>query len=233
MKKTKLILLHGWAVDKENRQKWQPLIKRLQQEEIEAEFLLLPGLSQPLDQVWTLNDYAQWVIKQLPNQPVGLLGHSFGGQLAIRLVAQYPEKFTNLVLIDCSGVRDYSLRKRIKRAGFASLAKVGKIFTKSDLARKVLYKLAGEKDYLQADLILRQTMANMISTDIQDEASRIQVPTLIIWGENDRVTPLWMGQRLARLIKNARIEIISQARHSPHFTHTDEVTRIIAQNIIK
>ncbi len=233
MSKIKLILLHGWAVDKENRQKWQPLIKRLQQEEIEAEFLPLPGLSQPLDQVWTLNDYAQWVIKQLSDQPVSLLGHSFGGQLAIRLAAQYPEKFNCLVLIDSSGIRDHSLGKRIKRVGFASLAKLGKIFTKSDLARKLLYKVAGEKDYLQADLILRQTMANLITTDIQDDASRIQLPTLIIWGENDRVTPLWMGQRLARLIKNARFEIISQARHSPHFTHSDEVVRIIVQNLVR
>lgn len=227
VQKIKLFILHGWAVDTNNQQKWQPLIDRLAKMDIDAVFLPLPGLSARLDQVWNLDDYVAWVVTRLPAQPVALLGHSFGGQIAMRLAAKYSHRITKLVLIDSAGIRDQSINKRIKRLGFAFLAKVGRVFTKNSKAKELLYKLAGEKDYLNANLSLRQTMTKIIKTDVQDDAARVNLPTLIIWGGRDQVTPIWMGKRWARLIRFSQLAIIEPARHSPQFTHTNEVAELI------
>lgn len=227
VQKTKLFILHGWAVDPNNQQKWQPLIDRFTSMDLDVVFLPLPGLSTRLDQVWDLNDYATWVIAQLPNQPVAILGHSFGGQIAIRLAAKYSHRITQLVLVDSAGIRDQSINKRIKRLGFAFFAKVGRLFTQNSKAKELLYKLAGERDYLNANSSLRQTMTKIIKTDVQDEATRINLPTLIIWGGRDQVTPVWMGKRLACLIRFSKLAIIEPARHSPQFTHTNEVAELV------
>lgn len=227
MKKTKIYLLHGWAVDANNQLKWQPLIDQLALLDIEAVFLSLPGLSTPLAEVWNLDNFVSWVLEQLPLEPVALLGHSFGGQLAIKLAAKHPDRVRQLILIASAGIRDQSLKAKAKRIGFGMLAKLGKLITKSQNARKLLYQVIGEQDYLNASPTLRQTMTRVITTDVQDEAARVQVSTLMIWGGRDRVTPPWMGRKFHRLIKNSRLEIIAPARHSPQFTHTGEVAGLI------
>lgn len=233
MKKTKIYLIHGWAVDTNNRVKWQPLIDQLAQAEMEAIFLPLPGLSTPIDVAWNLDNYVAWVLEQLPKKPAILLGHSFGGQVAIRLTAKYPDRVKQLVLIDSAGVRDTSWKMKLKRVGFGTLAKLGKLLTASEQARKLLYKLAGEKDYLLANPLLRKTLTQVVETDVQDEAVKIIAPTLIIWGGRDLITPLWMGKKLYRLIKNSRLEVIGSARHSPQFTHIIEVMNLIDQSVLR
>lgn len=233
MKKQKIYLIHGWAVDTNNKVKWQPLIDKLAQADIEAVFLPLPGLSTKLDMAWGLNDYVAWVLEQLPKEPIALLGHSFGGQIAIRLTAQYPDRVRQLILIDTAGVRDTSLKLKIKRWGFGTLAKLGKLVTRNESFRGILYKLAGEKDYLLANVNLRKTLTEVVETDVQNEAVKIVVPTLIVWGGRDLITPKWMGQKLQRLIRNSRLEVIAPARHSPQFTHVKEVTVLVDKFLIR
>ena len=227
MKKTKIYLLHGWAVDTSNAAKWQPLIDQLAQADIEAVFLPLPGLSTQLNEVWNLDNYVAWVLEQLPREPIVLLGHSFGGQIALRLAARYPSRVKQLILIGSAGIRNQSWQAKLKRSSFGLLAKLGKLFTTNQQARKLLYQLAREQDYFRADPLLRQTMSNVIKTDIQDEAAGLTIPTLIIWGGQDRVTPLWMGKKFNRLIRRSRLMVIAPAHHSPQFTHVGEVASLI------
>jgi pimeloyl-ACP methyl ester carboxylesterase len=59
------------------------------------------------------------------------------------------------------------------------------------------------------------------------ELSKIQVPTLIIWGDQDVVVPASHGRRAAALIKDAKFHIISNAGHWPHVQHPEEFTEVI------
>lgn len=223
-----LFVLHGWSVDETNASKWQPFIAALADQGISATFLPLPGLSTPLSTAWSLPDYVDWVLKQLPtNKTVAILGHSFGGQIAVRLAARHPDRVSQLILVDASGLRDHSLKAVSKRVVFALLAKIGKIVTKADWARKVLYKLAREQDYYQAPPVMRETMANVVAEEIRNDLSRVQAPTLVIWGEGDRVTPLSFGRIMATSIPQAQLTIIPEARHSPQFTHLDSVVTAV------
>jgi pimeloyl-ACP methyl ester carboxylesterase len=226
----KITILHGWAVDPQNQTKWQPLISELEKSGYECEFLLIPGLSAPLDEVWQLNDFVKWLETKLAGQErVILLGHSFGGQLSIRYTAQHPEQVQQLILIDSSGIRDNRPQAQVKRAVFMTAAKVGKTVFRGEVFRKILYKIAREHDYQQAPSTLRPTMANVVREQVLSDLPQLSCPTLIIWGENDRVTPSWMGKIFAEKISGSVLKIIKEARHSPQFTHVTEVVHSITE----
>jgi pimeloyl-ACP methyl ester carboxylesterase len=233
-------ILHGWAIDQFNDSKWQPLIKALKQAGITTTFLKLPGLSSPLDEVWELDDYIKWLDKELPkNKQVILLGHSFGGQIAIRYTSLNLEKVAKLILIDSAGIIDKRPKKVIKRKIFWLLAKLGKkvLFPldkrgrpkAGGFFRNLLYKLAREGDYKNAPPLMRKVMQNVINQEVTQEAATITCPTLIIWGQNDQATPLYMGEKYHQLIKQSQLKIVNGARHAPQFTHIDQTVQLIKE----
>jgi pimeloyl-ACP methyl ester carboxylesterase len=223
-----IYLLHGWSVNQLNKNKWQPLIDQLAALGVKTVFLPIPGLTAPLNEVWDLPDFINWLAKSLPNQPVILLGHSFGGQLAAAFAARYSSRVDKLILIDSSGVRDHSFFAVTKRTIFLLMAKVGKLLFKNEKLRKFLYRAAREQDYLNAPPLLRRSMSNILDAEIGAELASIKCETLLIWGQNDRVTPLWLGKFFHRQISKSKLRVIDEARHSPQFTHTQQVAQLVA-----
>lgn len=230
MNKPILYILHGWAYTTE---KWKPLCNQLKQQGYVVKLLKIPGLTAPLPAVWHLADYVNWLAEQISDkQPIVLLGHSNGGRIAISFAALHPEKVSHLILIDSAGIYHQEAPLRLKRFAFKTTAKIGRKIIKSAFIRKVLYKLAREHDYEQAEgLVMRQTMTNLLVTDLRAKMPSISVPTLIIWGEQDKTTPLTDGKIIHRLIPHSQLHIIPQARHSPQFTHPEEVVEIIKQSL--
>jgi pimeloyl-ACP methyl ester carboxylesterase len=228
---TPLFILHGWSIEKNGQDKWLPFIAELKKVGLNPQFLALPGLQSPLNEVWNLDNYVEWVTDKLPNQPVVLLGHSFGGQIAIRLAARHPEKVSQLILIDSAGLRDHAVLPTAKRVVFKLAAKIGKVFLNNQLARMVLYKLAREKDYYNAPPLLRRTMSSVLDEELWEELPKVQAPTLIIWGSDDRVTPIKLGRQIHQLIAQSRIEVVTGARHAPMFTHTAQTAQLVSEFI--
>lgn len=222
-----IYLLHGWAVDQHNDRKWQPLIKALSKKGIDSKFLAIPGLSSPLDEVWGLQDFVDWLSDQLPSKNVVLLGHSFGGQMAVRFAAQNKGRLSKLILVDSAGVRDQSIKAKIRRFIFWWAAKIGKFLFNFVWAKKILYKLARERDYLNAPPLLKRSMSLVLDDEVIEDLSEIDCSTLIIWGKNDLATPIKGAYLKNNLIKNSKLKIIDGARHSPQFTHVEKVVGLI------
>lgn len=225
-----IYILHGWAIDQNNAHKWQPLMDRLVELGVKTTFLGIPGLSSPLNEVWNLQDFVDWLSKQLPKgKKVILLGHSFGGQIAIRFATQNPDRVKKLILVDSAGIRDHSLKAVVKRKGFWVAAKIGKLLFNFEWARKLLYLFARERDYKNAPPLLKRSMSLVLDDEIVDDLQYITCPTLLIWGEKDKVTPLKFGRQKNSLIKQSQLEIITDARHSPQFTHVRKVAVLISK----
>ena len=222
----KVIILHGWtkALDK-----WQEFIKELEKKEVEYEFPKIPGLTESLNKVWDLNDYIKWLqnIVDKEKDKVILIGHSNGGRIAVNFAIRYPERISKLILIDSAGIYHNELPLALKRVIFKTLAKFGRVLKGSSVLKNVFYKVVGETDYKNANQNMKQTMINLISTDLKPILSQIKTPTLIIWGREDNTTPLSDGKIMNDLIKNSKLEIIDKARHSPMFTHPKQVAEII------
>ena len=168
---------------------------------------------------YNLDDFVKFALSQIKKKKkkVIVLGHSFGGRVAIKLAANYPEKIDHLILCNAAGIK----RKSIKRLLFWLLAKIGQlIFSVPPLmlfaptAKKLLYRLAREKDYFKAKGNLRETFKNIIAEDLTPLLPKIEVKTLIIWGEKDRTTPLKDGQLMNKLIPSSQLVILKGAGHS-------------------
>jgi len=234
MSKQTLYILHGWAVREGtgNQEKWQEMLTALKKNGIKPVFLKIPGLSAPLDEVWTLDDFSSWLGSKLKGKEnVMILGHSFGGQLAIRYSAAHQDQVSRLVLIDPAGIRDMAFKPRVKRTVFLMVAKLGKLLFKADIFRKTLYKMTGERDYQNAPPLLRRSMSNILDDEVLDDLPNISCPTQLIWGRNDTATPFKNAQIMKDSIKGSKLYVVEDARHSPHFTHTNETAVAVAKFI--
>lgn len=228
MKQT-IYILHGWAIDSENEKKWNEFRNLLKQKGFDSKFLPIPGLTTKLDKVWILDNYVNWLGEQLPKETVILLGHSFGGQISSKFAALNPQRVSKLVLVDSAGMIDKSFNKVVKRTVFGTMAKLGKPIFKHEIFRRFLYKLAREKDYFQANKTQRQTMANVINTEVINDLSKIKCPTLIVWGESDTATPLKFAKVFNEKISKSKLYVVEGARHAPQFTHPQETAKVIGE----
>lgn len=226
----KILIIHGWTYSLE---KWSSLTNALKKDGFEVEFAKVPGLTEESKNVWNIKKYVSWLsnIVDKYNSKVILVGHSNGGRIAISYAAKFPNKIEHLILIDSAGILHNGFPIRLKRLVFKTVAKVGKKFVNGGLFRKILYKLASEKDYEKASENMGRTMVNLISVDLKPKLKEIKVPTLIIWGKEDKITPLDDAYVMKNQIKGSILEIIDKTSHSPFYLNPERVAQIIKNAI--
>ena len=223
-KKQKIIILHGWSYSLD---KWSDFVIEMNKEGYACELLTIPGLTEKLEKAWTLDDYVSWLDTKLEDKNNILLGHSNGGRIAIAYTATYPQKVSSLILIASAGIVHNDFKTTSKKIIFKILAKVGKLITRSETLKKFMYKLAREQDYYGASPVMKQTMLQLISVDVLPLLTKIQTPSLLIWGEQDQVTPIEDGLLMANTLARPTLATLPTARHAPQFTHAQEVVKII------
>ncbi len=183
---------------------------------------------------WGVKEYASFV--RAFTEKVGLasytlVGHSFGGRVAIKGVSEGILQPSRLILIASAGIAKHrTFRNRMMTV----LAKMGKmlmyippLFLWRKQLRKKLYKKLGS-DYLAAGA-LSQIYLNTIREDLTEYARKISIPTLLIWGSDDTMVPLSDGKLLTQLIQGSRLEVFSGVGHSPHRDRAQEVAKFITE----
>lgn len=222
----RVYVLHGWTYSID---KWQAILDLLKSAKIEPIMLEVPGLTGKSERVWDIDAYVEWLqdATKHESKPFDLIGHSNGGRIAMAYATVYPKRVNRLILIDSAGIYHNELGLRLKRGVFKAAAKVGKRLTNSEKARSLLYTVARSKDYHQAAPHMRQTMANLLVSDKNLAISAVATPTTIIWGSDDKITPVSDGQALHRLIKGSKMRVIGGARHAPFHSHPEATANII------
>ncbi|MBI2036266.1 alpha/beta hydrolase [Candidatus Microgenomates bacterium] len=215
MKKPTILILHGWGV---NGMVYQEVKELLQKSGFSVFAPDLPGFGgQPLPKVaLTLDDYLtftkSFIRKNIKGKYI-MIGHSFGGRIAILLASLQPKNLTGLVLTGAAGIR-HPLPLRSQIAFF--LAKYAG-WVRSDFLRKLLYRVAGEFDYYKAGK-LKKTFQNVIVKDLSDYLPKIMIPVLLVWGENDFIIPPADGEYMRQKIKNSKLILVLGARHNFPYT---------------
>jgi pimeloyl-ACP methyl ester carboxylesterase len=220
----KIIILHGWTY---SLSKWKVFMRMMEKSGFDVEALEIPGLTKRSEKIWDLDKYSEWLGKQIGKSKPILLGHSNGGRIALYFSVKNATKVSKIILIDSAGIYHKEVSLQIKRYAFGVAAKIGKKLTKSEGIKKFLYKLAGEKDYKEASPNMKKSMLNLINSDLTPLLPKVKNSTLIIWGREDKVTPLSDGVLMNKFIKKSRLHVIAGARHSPFYTHPEEVIEII------
>lgn len=238
-----VILLHGWGI---NSDKYIETAKQICVQGPEYSVFMpdLPGFgkSDGSREAWSVDDYVDLVKKFSDIQGLKkfiLAGHSFGGRVAIKFSVKYPEKVKALVLTGAAGIKH---APGIKQKIFFILAKAGKIIFSLPMidqlkkpAQKILYKAAREKDYYEAQGIMRETFKKVIYEDLSPYLEKIKVPTLLVWGAEDKSTPLADGQFMHAKIGlaggHSKLEIVTEAKHNLPYQYSEKFAKIVMEFI--
>lgn len=151
-----------------------------------------------------VNDVKKYVIENHLNKP-DVIAHSFGGRIAIKLASKDKDFFGKIVLTGSAGLKPKrTLKKSFKRLLFKTL----KLFIdKNKLA--FLYS----SDYNMLDEVMKESFHKIINEHLDDRLSSIENQTLIVFGEKDDQTPVYMAKRLNEGISNSKLILIKDAGH--------------------
>ncbi|MBQ3309953.1 alpha/beta hydrolase [Candidatus Saccharibacteria bacterium] len=219
----KLYIIHGWTYTTEP---WNHTLKILKAKGVQVKMLHVPGLTDPSKKVWTISDYVHWAEAELPDGAVAL-GHSNGGRILLNLCTQYPKKLSHLILLDSAGVYEESKKRNIARKLSKTLSPLKKIKP----LRKVVHKLLGASDYDHAPANMKQTLANMLDSDKNLDITKVTVPTTILWGKADSVTPPHQAKLIHQQIKDSKLTLKENWTHSPYISHPKELADAIYQTL--
>lgn len=223
--KTKLYIIHGWTYSIEP---WTSVVSILKSKGIEVEQLRVPGLTAKSTKSWDIDGYVQWLSKELKGKsaPV-VLGHSNGGRIALNYLKKYPNGISELILLNAAGINVSNRKVSFKRRVFKAAAFLLRPLKYIPLVRKIAYRLIGGSDYDRAPEYMKKTLDNMLQSDKNLDISDIKTPIQILWGANDSTTPLAQGEKMARLLPNARLRVFDGWAHAPYITHPNELAAAI------
>ena len=231
---SRVVLLHGWGCSTELM---QPIADALA-ENMDVLSLDFPahGKSGRPPQPWGVPEYAACtleVLKKLDFLPCAVIAHSFGARVTIQLAADDPTLFTKLILTGAAGVKKPATAESSKRTqqfkklkGLCETARSLKIFgSLPDKAEEALRRKYGSADYNALDAEMRQTFVKVISLDLTDRLKEIKQPTLLIFGDQDTETPLWMAKVMEENIPDAGLVVLNGGTH---FAYLEQAGRFCA-----
>ncbi len=213
-----LLLLHGWGPSSVSLEKHLLPLGRMLKGRFQVTMLDFPGHgdSGMPGKDWGVPEYAEWTLKvmdQLAIRQTVLVAHSFGGRVALWLAAHHPERVSRLVLTGCAGIRpkrglNARLRAmlfKIGRAALKTLALIPKYRDRSDRWLNSLRTEFASSDYLATPEPLRGSFSKVVRLDLRPLLPKIKQPALLVWGERDSATPLWMGKMMQKMLPDCRL----------------------------
>lgn len=200
-----VVLLHGWGQN-------QYMMKFIQDDLCNAYQVMnldLPGFgeSEEPPTIWDIHDYVDCIHQLLEayqmDNPI-FIAHSFGARIALRYAMCYP--VANMILTGAAGIR----KKR-------DLSYYLRVYAYKILKKMHIKNALGSPDYQQASMCMRGVLVKAVNDDLVDALKTITCNTLLVWGEKDEQTPLWMGKRMEKEMKHATLIILEKGTHFAYF----------------
>jgi pimeloyl-ACP methyl ester carboxylesterase len=235
-----ILILHGWGSLMSGEKRFEVVKALLEKEGYTVFTPDLPGFGKNalVKEELVFEDYIAFVeefIKEKKLEKTILLGHSFGGRIAIAFTAKHPKLVSKLILVSASGIpRKLSIKKMVAQ----KMAKIGKVVLSLpglkvlyEPFRGILYRVIGEMDYYKAR-DLAKTFKNVYRVNVIEDLPKIHVPTLIVWGEDDAFTPLADGKLMHEKIKNSRLITVKDEGHKFPYASPQKFVRKVLPFIV-
>ena len=192
----------------------------------------LPIYNLPLKEttVTAFSDFLEDFIKYKNLSDVILLGNSLGGHVGLIYSNKNPSFVKSLVLTRSSGLYENSMGESYpKRENYGYIKrKTQEVFYNSKVATKEIVDEVFETVNNREKLVRTLAIAkSAIRHNMSEELPNIKTPTLLIWGENDLVTPPEVAREFKSLLPNSKLEWIKKCGHAPMMEHPDEFNKIL------
>jgi pimeloyl-ACP methyl ester carboxylesterase len=233
------LILHGWGGSSDS---WIKVLEILSKKNLKMICPDFPGFGKSKTPIepWQVKDFSDFLlnfINQLKIEKFFLLGHSFGGRVAIKFSISYPEKIKKMILCSSAGIKQ---KWGPKEKFIFQLSKIGNaIFTPAPLnrfknrARDLFYIFLRHRDYHKANGTMKETMKKVLNEDLLEELPKIKVKTLLIWGEKDKLVPVKFAYIFKEKIENSQLKILPKIGHSPHLEVPEKLSEIILNFLIQ
>ncbi len=193
---------------------------------------LLPLLDMDIlhTSVGGLAKYVNRFLEALDLNGVHLLGNSLGGHVALVHTLKNPERVKSLVLTGSSGLFENGMGDSYPRRGDYEYIKNKTALTFYDpaIATKELvdevYSITNNRLKVIKIIALAKSA---IRNNLGEELNQINKPTLLIWGNNDTITPPFVGHEFNKLIPNSELHFIDKCGHAPMMEVPDEFNKIL------
>lgn len=197
------------------------------------------GLTTRPDWMRDMDDYILYfrdMLAVLGLEKPSVVGHSLGGWMAAELAVWYPERIGKLVLSNAAGIR-------VKGSPIGDLFAMNpqELFAAifdNPMAGMVLMPQEVTVDYLLDQYRQRTTLASLawnpnFDRKLERRLASINIPALIIWGENDRLIPPVYGDAFHKAIAGSKLVKLSGTGHMPMFEQPVEWTQVIADFLLE
>ena len=216
-----VVLLHGWG---QNIAMMKPIGDRLQKNH-RITILDFPGFgdSEEPKNALTVYDYCEILeelLKKLKVKKPVIMGHSFGGRIAIIYASR--NEVEKVVLFGSPCIRK-EVKPSLKLRMLKSLKKIPGINKLEGFAKNHM----GSRDYKNASEIMKKILVNVVNEDLSECAKKINVPTLLIWGDRDTEAPVEDAKELEKIIPDAGLIVLPNSTHYAYLENLPQVINIL------
>lgn len=212
-----IVLLHGMVGDVEN---WSETTRFLTDCGFRVIVPVLPvyTIDLPDANLGGMIEYLRRFLDALDISSCVLGGNSMGGQLAIHFAARYPERVEQLILSGASGISEVDLGNSIMRRQDREYlrTRIEKTFFDPAVCTEALLDEVIAIVNNRENVLRLVRFARSIQRDgVRELLSQINVPTLLIWGREDQITPVHVAHTLSAGIDGSQLHVIDQCGHAP------------------
>lgn len=198
-----MLLLHGYGSKKESFYYQIEFLSKYFR--VTAPDFPAFGASAPIDTAWSVGDYAAWLNKFILSSKLNcphIIAHSFGARVAFKLLSKQPDLANKLVITGGAGLVKERSPQYIRRVN--RYRRLKKIFP------KYAEKHFGSEEYKKLSPLMKESYKKIVNEDLRTCAASIKNKTLLIYGENDTVTPPnEEGVTFNSLICGSQLQVIS------------------------
>ena len=201
----RVLALHGWG---RGRADLLPAVVG-----VDAVVPDLPGFgaSPPPPVGWGSREFAEQLAPLLAEGGWTVVGHSFGGRIAVQLAAGWPELLSGVVLTGVPLLR----RATSGRAplGFRVVKRLNRLGVLSDTRLEAERRKRGSADYRAAQGVMRDCLVRLVNEDYRDLLGGIATPVSMVWGSADTAAPLDMAREAQALFGSATLTVSPTSGH--------------------
>ncbi len=225
-----LVLLHGLFGALSN---WESVVDAFK-EDYRVIIPVLPIYTLPIKKAGleSLNAFFEDFVDHMDLKDLILMGNSLGGHVALIYTLRNQQNVSKLVLTGSSGLFENSMGGSYPKRGSYDYIKerVGYTFYDPATASKQLVDEVFETmKSIQKCLSIVAIAKSAQRNNMADDICRIEVPTLLIWGLNDTITPPYVAHEFNRLIPNSELRFIDHCCHAPMMEHPEKFNILLKE----
>lgn len=224
-----IFILHGWGCDLTTYKMMVDILKEF----YTVVVFDFPGFgeSEEPPSGWTMADYTDFTIKFIESfgcKKVSFIGHSFGSRILILMANRKNLKYKiqKMVFVAGAGILDANVDFYLKEVR-NFLEKKKQLIDNNNFIELERLRASSDIEYAYKSDVMCKVYENAVKEDLEPYLSGITVPTLLIWGDRDVVTPVSDAEKMERLIPDSGLVLLKDAEHYPFFDQPYAFKRVL------